>query len=460
MSPHTLADPLHERLLEAFPADTAYSPADWPADAMPGPLRHYLTQFLRHRAQQEAHRLQEARSRWANHDHPEVQEAAHPYFQAISDHPQVPAGQWPETLRTATRRTTAHLVRPVATLATFVFDDDAVAVPQILRRMRFFEPYDYLRDAVEAFATKRNRDRLAPPAFERVLRRIDERMAADFSPERWRELLAPLFDTARHATGQARVPLPLLRAFFKEKEAGSILDRLHTHEREQDTDTLSLSALQRLIEAARRDPSPTSDPDFSPTGQDLNAAASSTPPPSASEDTPSASPSDGATPMWKQFEQEAPRRSTSVDADPSDEAQPLWAQFRRDPSASDSAPNEAASPPHAPSTSPSSASSSPASASASSGDTTSANDQEDLTDLERAVFGQAPAPKRAVYVDALFEGDEAAYRQTLGRLRATDRWSDASQIIARDVFRAYQVNIYSDAAVHFTNAVEAGIKEN
>jgi hypothetical protein len=164
--------------------------------------------------------------------------------------------------------------------------------------------------------------------------------------------------------------------------------------------------------------------------------------------------------MWKQFEQEAPRRSTSVDADPDDEAQPLWAQFRRDPSASNSPPNEAASSPHVPSTNSSSASPSPASASAPPGDTTSANDQEDLADLEGAVFGQAPAPKRAVYVDALFEGDEAAYRQTLIRLRAADRWSDASQVIARDVFRAYQVNIYSDAAVHFTNAVEAGIKEN
>ena len=446
MSPHTLADPLHERLLEAFPADTAYRPADWPADAMPGPLRHYLIQLLRHRAQQEAHRLQEARSRWANHDHPEVQEAAHPYFQAISDHPQVPADQWPETLRTATRRTTAHLVRPVATLAAFVFDDDAVAVPQILRRMRFFEPYDYLRDAVEAFATKHNRDRLAPSAFERVLRRIDERMAADFSPERWRELLAPLFDTARHATGQARVPLSLLRAFFKDKEAGSILDRLHTHEREQDIDTLSLSALQRLIEAARRDPSPASDPDFSPAEQDRDAAPSSTPSPSASEDTPSAPPSDGATPMWKQFEHDATRRRSQTSAsapDASDDAQPLWAQFQQRPSA--------ASPePDAPTNDTGSAPTSSPEASP------SATEHDDaLSTLEQEVFGPSHTPKRKVYVQTLFDGDRDAYRDVLKRLRTAESWSEASQIISSDVFRAYQVNIYSDAAVHFTNAIEA-----
>jgi hypothetical protein len=64
-----------------------------------------------------------------------------------------------------------------------------------------------------------------------------------------------------------------------------------------------------------------------------------------------------------------------------------------------------------------------------------------------------------VYVRQLFNGDEAAYRQILKRLRTADSWGEASQIIASDVFRAYKVNIYSDAAVHFTNAVESRFRE-
>ena len=75
------------------------------------------------------------------------------------------------------------------------------------------------------------------------------------------------------------------------------------------------------------------------------------------------------------------------------------------------------------------------------------------------MFGTTNPPNRSVYVEKLFQGDEDAYRRALERLRTIETWSEASQIIAKDVFRAHQVNIYSDAAVHFTNAVEAGFKE-
>jgi len=34
-------------------------------------------------------------------------------------------------------------------------------------------------------------------------------------------------------------------------------------------------------------------------------------------------------------------------------------------------------------------------------------------------------------------------------------WTTASQLIANEVFRPYKVDIYSEAAVDFTNAVEA-----
>ena len=457
MSPHTLADPLHERLLEAFPADTAYSPADWPADAMPGPLRHYLTQFLHHRAQQEAHRLQEARSRWANHDHPEVQEAAHPYFQAISDHPQVPADQWPETLRTATRRTTAYLVRPVATLSTVVFDAaDAVPVPQILERMRFFESYAYLRNAVDAFATKQDRDRLAADAFERVLRRIDERMTADFDANRWLELLEPLFETAHHATGAAQVPQPLLSAFFDEKNAAAMVRRLRAHE--PHSEALDAATLRQLLQASQRDaPEALAQP--SPEHSPSEHSPDTLPDTSPADDRSTSAPAEASTPMWKRFEQDSSPRPPDT-APPRDDTTPLWAQFQPDASASESASQDrpsadaSSTPASDPHTEPPSASEPSASEpSASEPSAPNAN----LQALEESVFGNAPAPKRSVYIEELFQGDPEAYREVLARLRTIDHWREASQTIARDVFRAHQVNIYSDAAVHFTNAVEAGL---
>jgi hypothetical protein len=155
--------------------------------------------------------------------------------------------------------------------------------------------------------------------------------------------------------------------------------------------------------------------------------------------------------MWKQFAQDTSRRHPENDTADADGPQPLWTQFQKRTSPSGSA-NDA-SPSTAPGTQPQSSSSSSQSTSRPS------EAGNDLSTLERAVFGSGNPPKRDIYVQKLFQGDEEDYRRVLDRLRETERWSTASQIIASDVFRAHQVNIYSDAAVHFTNAVEAGFKE-
>lgn len=78
-----------------------------------------------------------------------------------------------------------------------------------------------------------------------------------------------------------------------------------------------------------------------------------------------------------------------------------------------------------------------------------------MADLERTVLGEHGAQHRESYVNALFAGSEAEYRDVLERLSAAPSWTDASRIIASDVFRRHRVNIYSDPAVSFTNAVES-----
>jgi len=453
MTATSLADPLYERLLQSFPADRAYTSADWNADSMPDPVRHYLDHFLRHQARQEANRLRRARTDWVNYDHPEVEQAARTFLDAAEEHTQVPPNQWTDTLRTATHRTAEYLVRPVSTLTSFVFEEESGAVPisQIQWRMRFFRPYAYLRDAVQAFAKKRNRDALTQDTVRQVLRRVDERMTADFDAERWVQVLDPFFDTARRATGQRQISLSLLRTFFEAKNATRIADRLTAHELEGDTDAADPDTLRRLIDGIEgaEDAAPHDAPD-PPFDADLQASNEAARPRSSAP--PSSNESDGeAAPMWKQFAQDTSRQPPENDTADADGPQPLWTQFQKRTSPSGS--GNDASPSTASGTQPQS---SPSSSQSASSPSTSGDD---LSTLERAVFGSSGSPKRDVYVEKLFQGDEEDYRRVLDRLRETERWSTASQIIASDVFRAHQVNIYSDAAVHFTNAVEAGFKE-
>jgi hypothetical protein len=447
MPTDSLADPLFERLRRSFPADRAYTSADWDAETMPSPVRHYLDHLLHHYGQQEADRLRRARTDRVDYDHPETDQAARTFFDAIKNHAQVPADQWAETLRTATRRTTSYLVRPVPTLTSFVFEEASGALPvsQVRGRMQFFGPYAYLRDAVQAFAKKRDRETLEPDPFEQVLRRVDEGMTADFDADRWLRLLDPLFETAHRATDRRQIPRSLLHTFFEEKNASHIVERLATHEREEGDGALSPEALRSLIAAAPTEssserpdvPEPPLDPDFpdAPSATPVQSTESS-----ADEGA------DEAAPMWKQFEQHISRQSGETDAAEDDESQPLWAQFQKRKSPSGSA------------TGPAHSSSAPPSRSASE-DTSTPSPPNDLAALERDVFGTTNPPNRSVYVEKLFQGDEDAYRRALERLRTIETWGEASQVIAKEVFRAHQVNIYSDAAVHFTNAVEAAFKE-
>ena len=476
--PRSLADPLFERLLRSFPADRPHTRGDWTDDAMPSPVAHFLGQLLTHYSRQEARHLRRARSDWVNYDHPEVEQAVRTFFEAVEAHTQVPPHEWEDTLRQATHHSTAHLIRPVRVLTDFVFGErqNRLRLPEVLWRMNFFGPYGYLREAVNAFAEKKDLDHFAADRFEQFLYKIDVHITADFDAKRWLRLLEPLFQVNRRATDRERIPVSLLHTFFSEKEATAIDQYLEQYET-NGHDAVGPKALYRLIEDAqspssasappstpRPDERSAPSPDRTPAGSD--PIPSSDPSPSTDDDiwgvagsarpegSDTASPAQNeneSTPLWKQFQQGRTTPASAAEENGSNDEteQPLWAQFRHDRNErlSDAVSDDEDAPSSSPSE-PTEASSSPAHSSGG------------LEALEREILGTSNPPHRAVYVRQLFNGDQTAYQQVLRRLRTADSWGEASQIIASDIFRTYKVNIYSDAAVHFTNAVESRFRDD
>jgi len=473
--PRPLADPLYERLLDAYPATRAYTRGDWEDAAMPDPVAHFLGQLLRHHSRREARRLRRARTKWVDYDHPDMETAVRTFFEAVEAHTHVPADEWEDTLRRATYHATAHLVRPVPVLADFVYAEQKaeLRLPEVLWRMKFFGPYAYLREAVHAFAEKRDLDVLGADRFERFLHRIDERITSDYDADRWLRLLDPLFATARRATGGEQVPVALVRTFFSEKGRDDVERRLRTYA-EEGHQHVAPRALHRLIEEAEAapssssEPTPAPSPDADPSPPDPGPAEppSSTPPPEdeiwgvagsarpEGSDAPAPSSNDREdVPLWKQFQQGKTSGTERPDSnDRSEQAgqrqEPLWAQFRagRDERLSEAVAGDRDGGEGAGRTS-------------ESGGASSDSRGEALERLERAVLGRVNPSHRGVYIQQLFGGDETNYRQVLRRLAEADSWGEASQLIASDIFRAHKVNIYSDAAVHFTNAVEERFRE-
>ena len=425
--PSAVADSLFYRLIEAFPPHRAYAPTAFEHEPMPSPVAHFLKHWLRHRLRHQASHLELPRSDWFDYEHEAVQHARQALADALVEHGRFPVAVWETSLREAVQQVTAYLVRPAATLAAFVFQEDQHTAPVevIDWRLGYFKAYGYFHEAMRLYVEQKHVRQIERAHFGELLYKIDRKITKDYDVAAWLRLLAPLFDLTRRAGIGPGLPVSLLQVFFKEKAAEAIVHRLHRAQQHQGAAALDEAGLQRLLEAVD-EPAPVHaeapQPAMSPVASDQ---------------------AQGPLPRWKQYQQDQPRTSagpqharrsfaptpdeTRAPSSPH-EAQPRWMQFRSEAEPEASTPVSPSAP-------------------------------IDLTDIEQAVLGRAGARNREVFVNNLFAQSIDDYERVLRHLHTAPTWAEASQIIAEEVFRRNQVNIYSDPAILFTDTVEARFLE-
>lgn len=459
----TLTRPLYDSLIARFPADREYTRNDLTSESIPFEIRYFLEQLLMYQTRREARRIRRAQTDWVDHEHPAFQQAQDDFFDSMARYVRIPRSAWGEALQQAVQHTSAYLVRPTPTVVNFVFGDqeDAITLDKVQRRMDFFSHYTYLHEAVTAYAKQRKVDTFERDHLGRLLAAVDERISAGYGTERWIQLLQPLFSLSQ-AAGHSGIPVGILRIVFEEKRVVELQRRLQHMIERQGVEHIDQSALERLLSVAEAEPEP-EPPSSKAVWRDVATSKSdwafSTAP------APVRAGGEKDTPLWQAFRSNESGADSIVEA--SESAQPLWARFRsrRDaeperradyynvqPSpdveaifGARSQANEAVGVQQATSHG------APEAGTNGSSGTSGGH----LDRLERNVLGQSDPPRRSIYVQELFGGSMEDYEYVLGRLNRADTWGVASQIIAQDVFRAHRVNIYSDSAVHFTNAVEA-----
>lgn len=411
----SVAHSLFDRLIQAFPPNRPYGRDELERDPMPEPVAVYLAHLLERKLPNLIEIEGEAREdAWVDAYASEVRDARAAYLAALRRHQAIPATAWADALRAACRDTLRYLVHPAGTLTDTIFGSGRATVraEDVFATIGFFAPYPYFRSVVEAYFEQKDAVRIDRERFEGLVRRTDRQMTADFSPQQWRALLDPLV-AVLSAANLRDVPLDLMKAFLEEKGADVPLRRMK--QRHGLEGFVPFDDIEDLFVAAQ------------PERQRVEAE----PPRSAEREHP-AGPTDAdrterdgdaPLPLWKRFEHASrdPAKEPehqSVEAN-NGSSEPLWKQFRNVPDA----------PPHEGAVS--------------------------LTDLERAVLGERGARNRHLFVKHLFSGSPDDYEYTLRRLARAGSWSQASQIIAREVFLKHEVNIYSDPAVAFTDAAEA-----
>ena len=485
----TIAQALFDRLIAVFPPDRVYRRSDIRREPMPRALADYLEQVLHMKlrdAVRESH-LQEA---WIDTQAAEVNEARAHFFNLAARHQGFPASEWADFLKNACCQTLYLVIQPTASLIDSVFDTlgTPVRADTIRERMGFYPARIPYRDALGTWLQEQGDEPIDRDSFEAFVCEADRQLAAGSSPEAWLRLLDPLVKVLATA-GHREIPVEFMEAFLREKSADALseyLGKLYDSKESIPVDKLEafftsgLAQPREAVEETRREPETTMEP---PTMEPPAMEPPRAPQPRAPQ------------PLWKRFAQRldddasaaAPSQPAAPVQNGSESAEPLWKQFRpasapapveevfETAAVTEQTPMENGAPATLEQDSPAplervappdtstrifafesdSAAPLPEEPAASEASPDVSKASEGLAGLESAVFGERGGRNRGLFVQCLFQGQEDAYEAVLQRLHGARDWSDASQIIAHDVFMKYQVNIYSPPAVTFTEAVEA-----
>ena len=405
----TVVNELFDQLIEAFPPDRSYSTQDFNADPMPDSVSDYLKHEMRMRLTQAVPHVGSAH--WVEANHADVRRARSSYLEALGARQRIPADQWSAELRKACEAAVRFLVWPSSTLADTVFDklDGEADSTDIFAHLGYFTAYPYFQEVIEAYFEQKSVSRIDRDRFEGLVNRIDRQMTSDYGAAEWRKLLRPLLSVLASVGYDQEVPTDVLSAFLLEKGADEHAARL---KRRHGSD--GFVAIDELEDVFREK-------------VEEGAATSRRMPEREPVEMPSREQEHGSMPIWKQYEQGGSDDEPVVEPSARNGAssEPLWKQFRKTPE--------------------SSAKTSEASTGADS----------PLADLERTVLGARGARNRDLFVRHLFSGNRDEYESTLRKLQGVGSWSEASKVIAQEVFLRHQVNIYSDPAVAFTDAAES-----
>jgi len=458
------ADSILEVLLERLPPTDSYSRETFGREPVPEAIGRYLSHSLQTRLDVEVAPILHFSSDWIDTEHESIRAAAEELADRCAERAKIPQEEWQATLERAVRNTISYHARPARTLLDFLFarPDDRYTPAGIDRKLAFFVPYPQLAERLARHVAETDAEEVDRAALASLLTQIDRDLEEKFDLDAWTKLFGPMFDIASiHPEYRDEVPIALAVAFFRDKGIESVevaLERLHEMQR---VDTLSLDRLRSILRESRdtRERAFVVSPEGaaeetslarSPAPEHADArvaAARLTAESQASGRVPAkghtASRPDEPVPLWKQFQHGSVHPSSPSSRPPAPQAasppeppaasagerKPLWMRYAHvAPRAQDAVRDGAGA------------------------------QGRDLARLEAAVLGEA-ARDRPLYMRHLFGGSQAEYEGILLRLSRAASWAEASRILAVDVFRRNHVDIYSDAAVSFTNAVESRFEE-
>jgi len=150
--------------------------------------------------------------------------------------------------------TANFLIRPQWTMKSVLFEhDESVATHGLLRLLRYFGSYDYLKDMIIRYAQERNISTFRLEDFSTFLWKADGEFLRRKTGDELARVLTPMFEFFRYPNRETDsvLPTPAFIKYFDDKGLSSVTVRLEG-EAAQNKAAFSQRELRSLLEDLRR----------------------------------------------------------------------------------------------------------------------------------------------------------------------------------------------------------------
>ena len=428
----SIVEALFQELLHARPPDRDYHLSDLKGDLLPESVSRYAADVLRDAARSELDSNRPTALQWVEPDE-ETWALYDRFVAAAVSNAAAPAEEWAALLQRAVHRTVEHMFQPRTGLVKTVFpgdSDEELTHDEIAERIGGYHAGLSFRAAVVRALKKASTPQLDSAKFRTIVDRVHDAMTLDYVQADWRTDLAALRSILARIDLEEHIPTPAAAMLAEELGNADAAQTL----RSTTSETVSLDEVIETISGP--EPEESDQPDV-----DTEKVIES--------ETGTTTVSTGPVPLWQRFQRnlnepiaaaieqtpsqpavvspeepartsapkETPRHREEVSLESEESQRPLWQKYR----------------------------------------SSRTPDSEEIvaSDIEVFILGRDGARIRDSFVSELFRGDQDSYMDVLGLLGKARTWPEASRVIAENVFKRFQINIYSEEAVAFTNAVEA-----
>lgn len=223
---------------------------------IPLPLKRYFRTEVELRLANELNRLFTNSS--FNWEHPEVKSLHNQINSILVLNYQFEKTEFQTMLDDAVHLLLNFLVRPQWTLKNFLFEkDESLSSYTIIRLLRYFEPYDYLKSLLVHYFHERHIESITRKEFSLLLWKLDSQFVKRKSGEELGQLFLPLYQFLDYPdnTNSNAVPTKALSKFCEDKGLQKVMIRLDGEDA-MGTTTLTHQALISLLIEIRKTEGP------------------------------------------------------------------------------------------------------------------------------------------------------------------------------------------------------------